>query len=664
MNDINIKDIVDKVGRNEFSVSSLDAELGEIYRDGKPFVSIEQFLDDDYYLGKTGKDLYPENRPELLDIFDPQKNYLEVIFAGATSIGKTFMACISLCYMMAQLGHYVSPHRWLGCSATSPIVFINMSITAKKAEEVVFARVKNMVDSSPFFREEFQRDKRLRSSLVWWLEYLGIDRTTDLARTGASIQFHPGTGESLSALGEDVYGGAIDEANFFRVIEKSLRARGEAYDPAQSLYDTIKRRMIGRFSVSGQSLGKLFLLSSAQYPDDFIERRIEESEADDSLGTTVKVIRKSVWGAKKKVFLRGKSVFSDKVFRVEVGTSRRNSRLLDRYDRKTGKVEKKKYKDIEGKIISPPVELWSEFSRDLDGAIRDLGGEVTRAMVPYFPDIQMLYAAEVEELEHPYSKPETSLRDGAQLLEDVLFKKNEETGRWAPKRHPKKPRYFHVDMGLSGDALGVSIAHVAGWMPIMLSDGEQEDRPIIEVDLMLRVVPSIELREVQFSDVEGIFLRLRRLGMYFRYGSFDLKIMSAALMQSLAAQGFSVGKLSVDTDLTPYQILKDSYHYRCMRSYAYKIIIDELITLEKRKDKIDHPPGGKKDVADSLAGAVYNAFTHELRASPERLAGRRPVVISTRPEGYHRRLKRDKEKLEKEEIRDAIREFEEEEQSK
>lgn len=662
MEDIDIEAVVRKVDKNLFSFADLDASLNEVYRDGKPFVSIEQFIDDDYYLGGVGKSLYPDNRPDLLDIFHPSNNYLEVVFAGATSVGKTFMTCIALAYMIGQLGHYINPHKWLGASEVTPIVFINMSITARKAEEIVYSGVKGMIDSSPYFQENFQRDKRLRSSLVWWLKHLGQTQASDLTRSGPSIQFHAGTSEYLSGLGENVFGGAIDEANFFRVVEKSLKSRGEKYDPAQKLYDTITRRLKGRFSAAGQTLGKIFLLSSAQYPDDFIERRINEAEEDGSLGTTVKVIRKSLWEAKKGVSISGSSVFSGKTFRVEVGTTRRNSRLLDTYDKKTGKITVRKYDDIEGKVIEPPVELWPDFHRDIDGAIRDFGGEVTRAIIPYFPDIQMLYEAEQDDLQHPYSAVNTTLRDGVQFLQDILFKKEKDTGRWVLKRHPKKARYFHVDTALSGDSLGLSIVHVSGWATVMLPGGVREDRPVFETDLMLEVVPPSG-GEIQFSDVEGVFLMLRRFGMYFRFGSFDLKIMSAASMQRLAAQGFAVDKLSVDTDLTPYQVLKDAYYDRRMRTYLYNIVTDELFRLEKKKDKIDHPPGGKKDVSDGLAGSVFNAFRHEFKASPERLEARKPV---TRPQAVSesQRIRRDKERLEKEEIRDVIRQVREEDNQK
>ena len=117
---MDVFDTLKSVSNNELSLDNFDSDMYDIYRDGKPFVSIEQFLEDDYYFGKIGKDLYPENKEDLIDIFDPRNTYLEIILAGAIGWGKTFLACIGLSYIIGQLSAYNNPHKWLGASPTSP----------------------------------------------------------------------------------------------------------------------------------------------------------------------------------------------------------------------------------------------------------------------------------------------------------------------------------------------------------------------------------------------------------------------------------------------------------------------------------------------------------------------------------------------------------------
>jgi len=641
-----IDDTLHDINRLEFSVGAMDADLYGIYKEGRPFVDIEQFLEDDYYFGKIAKDLYPDNKPDLIDIFDPRNNYVEVILAGAIGWGKTFLACIGLAYMIGQLSAYTNPHRWLGASPTSPLVFINMSVNAKKAKEVIFTRLKVMVDSSPYFKERFPRNTRLIDSLEWNVKQEEVG-----TRTGQQIIFKPGTGESLSALGDDIYGGACDELNFFRIVEKSKRAFGKSFDPAQKLYDTVSRRTKSRFMSSGLPLGKLFLISSAQLPDDFIERRVDEATKDGSLGRTIKYIKKSQWEGKKDVFLSGIPVFSNKTFRVEVGSSRKTSRIIDEYDVKQETVIKKEDFTITGKVLNVPVELWQDFYRDVEGSVRDFGGEVTRAIYPFFPDAEVIYDAIDSELVHPWSRQDTTLQDGSRLIIGSLFEVDEETKKWKPKRHPKKARYWHIDIALSGDALGLAVVHIGGWKQVMIAPNVFEDLPIIEVDLMLRVVAPSN-GEISFGNVRAVLLNLKNHGMYLRFGSLDLKTMSADFMQIMRTKGVPCDHLSVDKDITPYTITKNAFYDSRMMMYEYEPVLTEFSQLEKNSEvnKVDHPPQGSKDVADAVTGATFQAFNHELKLSADEIKARLPHMKRAKSKDQIRQRLQDAE----EEMRDFV----------
>jgi hypothetical protein len=606
----------------ELSLENLMDGMTSVYRAGAPPVTIQQYLEDPYYMGKVARDLYPDNVPDVLDIFHPNNNYIEVILTGATSIGKTFMAALCMSYIIYNMGCFTNPHRWLGASPASPIVLINMSVNAQKAREVIFTRVKTMCDMSPYFREQFPRDMRLVDSLVW---RTSTDREDVKARTGAQIMFKPGTGDSLSALGDDIYAGIGDELNFFRVIEKSKRSYGEAFDPAQRLYDVISRRMKGRFSAGGLALGKFFLLSSAQYPDDFIERRIAEAEEAGDLGNTVKVIRKSIWQAKRSVFINGAPVFSDKKFRVEVGTTRRGSRLLDVYDKRTQQLTGRGLTDVEGKVLAVPVELWDDFYRDIEGAVRDFGGEVTRAIAPFFNDTDVIYAATTAEpaLVHPWTVEETTLEDGSALVKEALFAYDEKEKRWRLKRHSGKLRYAHVDSSESGDSTGVAVVHVGGWKR-EIKAGKEYDEPVIEPDLVLRINPP-RGGEIRFARVREIFYALRNYGMSFGGITYD-SFQSTDSIQELTARGFRAEKLSVDRDVAPYNYLKDCFFDRRLQMYYYEHLITELSRLERKTSKIDHPANGSKDVADALAGAVWGCYINSSKLSDSDAAARMPKV--------------------------------------
>ena len=633
---------LETVNNSELALKNFDIDLYEVYRDGRPPVTIQQFLDDDYFLGKAGKDIYPDNRPDIEDIFDTENNYAEVILAGSIGWGKTYLVCLGLCYMIYQLSCYVNPHKWLGSAPTSPIIFINMSVTQVKARTGIFQRLKNLIDQSPYFKEVFIRNMRLKDTLEWSVEQKELG-----SRSGKQVIHKPGTGENLSALGDDIFGGAIDEANFFKVVEKSKKAvDGGAYDPAQIVYNTVSRRMISRFMSGGKMLGKLFVLSSATIPDDFIERRIAEAENAGQLGTSVKVIRKNWWTGKRNLDLIGKpKAYGDKRFRVEVGTAQKNSRILDSYDPKTGEIKEViSDEDCTGKIIRPPIELWYEFYRDVDGGVREFGGEVTRAVSPFIRDVELIYDSanrgREKGLEHPWDAEETTLADGSNLIIKDMFEKveviNDKTGetrkKWQLKRHPKRPRYFHVDIALSGDALGLAIVHQVGWKKVFRGFGVEEELPVFETDLMLRV-KAPQGGEINLGNMRAVLFDLRQHGVYFRKGTFDLKTMSADSMQILKSRGFddiehlSVDRKREDKHEDPYEVLKDSIYDARLDMYYYLPAIEELTRLEKTPDKVDHPARGSKDVSDALAGAVFNAFMDTLLSSPSRLDGYLPSLI-------------------------------------
>jgi len=609
----------DKFERNVLNFDELDGDLQDIYTGGTPPVTIKRFIEDDYYMAKIAGDLYPENRPDILDIFAPDKNYVEIILTGATSIGKTFLASLAITYIIYLIGKFRNPHLWLGGSPASPIVIINMSISAEKAKQVVFTRIKTMIDTSPYFREEFRRDYKLGDTLVW---NLSKEPDDEKRKMGSILMLKPGTGDSLSALGDDIFSGVGDELNFFRVIEKSKRTHGEALDPAQRLYDVISRRMKGRFSAGGMTLGKFFLLSSAQYPEDFIERRIREAEESGDLGKTIKIIRKSIWEAKGNVFISGKPFFCGKTFRIEVGTVSRGSRIIDTYDKKTGEVVIGTEGNFEGKIINVPIELWDDFYRDIEGSVRDFAGEVTRAISPFFSNADFIYESIDYELRHPWTKEETTLEDGSLLNTKVLFQFNEKDGKQKPIIDPHKFRTIHVDLAKSGDSAGMAVVHISKWVETMDS-GKKILQPFFIVDMMLRIVPPMG-GEIQFDKVLNIIRMLRNNGMAIGKVTYD-SWQSTHSLQILKTEGFNTDELSVDKDVSPYIYLRNCMADKRLKMYNYEPVITELVRLEKKADKVDHPPNGSKDVSDALCGAVWNAFQLDARSSPDIMDARMPV---------------------------------------
>jgi len=81
---------------------------------------------------------------------------------------------------------------------------------------------------------------------------------------------------------------------------------------------------------------------------------------------------------------------------------------------------------------------------------------------------------------------------------------------------------------------------------------------------------------------------------------------SVDTIQILKKKGIRAEYLSVDRSIEPYQTLKESIYGGNISCHKMEVLLDELSRLEITKaQKVDHPPGSSKDVADAVCGAVY-----------------------------------------------------------
>jgi len=78
-------------------------------------------------------------------------------------------------------------------------------------------------------------------------------------------------------------------------------------------------------------------------------------------------------------------------------------------------------------------------------------------------------------------------------------------------------------------------------------------------------------------------------------------------IQILKSRGIEAEILSVDKDTKAYDTFKEMLHTKRFDCYYYEPLHKEYQRLELIKGKkVDHPPGGSKDVCDAVAGVCYN----------------------------------------------------------
>jgi hypothetical protein len=235
-------------------------------RPGRKFelVDIETFVCSPEYMGQ--KDfIRPAILSELKRLLEPDPSrYHEVVLGGGIGIGKNYFADMALAYLVYDLSSFYSPQLEFGLAPGSSIVLMMQSASIKLAKSVLFNQFKARISLCPYFIKNFPFDKKVRTEL----------------RFPNDIIITPLSSTDTAALGLNIWGGVIDELSFMPTIIGSKKGgkEGSTYDQAETLYNTVIRRMESRFMILGKIPGKLFLIGSANYPGNFIDRKIQDTE--------------------------------------------------------------------------------------------------------------------------------------------------------------------------------------------------------------------------------------------------------------------------------------------------------------------------------------------------------------------------------------------------
>ncbi len=414
----------------------------------------------------------------------------------------------------------------------------------------------------------------------------------------------------------------VDEANFLEVIEDSKRTgTADVYDAAEEMYNAVWTRMTSRFMRAGKVPGMIVMISSPRYPDDFLERKVQLAK---EMGDKSRVFYKrlKMWEAKPQIW-QGERIWSGDKFRFDV----EEMRVIEEGD----PVPTNAHGELH-EIITPPIELKTEFEKSPERSLRDLDARPLLAISPYFRNKGKVKDALKKTIINPFNE-KTLVFDANFKCEDNYF------------------RYIHIDLGLKKDAVGIAMTHIPRFIAIDKTNivsgnftTEILNMPEIIVDFVGRVTAAQPGEEILFSDVQEIIYQLTDLGFFISLISFD-KFQSSYIQQQLRDDGYTVAELSMDRTSSKiivdhdqktergrrdgyrkestgrqytaaYQSLKDAMYEDRIKIPYHEYLLRELLRLESiRKNNIDlvtKPNKGSDDVAQALAGSVFNAVCNEI----------------------------------------------------
>jgi hypothetical protein len=592
-------------------------------------VSCEKWLYDDEYFGHVGKAMWPVVKEEFFRIMESNPRPGRLILKGSIGWGKTWLSSVIMARIMYELCCLRSPQLYYGLSPTSMIAFMNLSVSGGHAYRVMFVELLNMIDSSPWFVRYMPR-KRPGSAAIYFLKKL--------------ISFVPGSSSELAALGQNLFGGVIEEANFFPVVTGSKRLRFSLeteYDLAKRLHDSMWRRIESRYQRRGRIPGMLILNSSANYPGDFLDRMAGH------LDKYTMCIDHSEWETQPQ------SRYSGKKFFVFVGNKYTLPKILKTED------ELELYRQ-KGDVIAVPEEYADDFVRDLAGSLRDIGGMTVRSTNKFILETSRIYSMFDEtraglHIPIPFAERYYDGMPAEDFPDNVAVDKFLNPVSHIRKTrealvHPKAMRFVHVDLATSKDSAGIAIGHVGRLDEVkrrregsMGLEQVKEVVPVIYVDLAIRIRPSFG-HEVQIDSIRDLLHTLNQeVGFRFAKITFD-NFQSFSTIQLLTGRFGEdvVGILpspSKKPDAPHWWSLRDAINEGRVFCYEYAPLRDEILGLEHNPvtKVIDHPVDGSHDVAEAVAGMIFNVMqNYEVG-----LAGEMSPGISSRPESLEGRLERE-----------------------
>lgn len=546
-------------------------------------VSINQFISDPEYLGKTnrnGEAVYPFWKDTLSEIFRAGNKYNEIILSGATRIGKTSTAIVIASYMLYRLMLYRNPHEYFKKKEVSRFSIIFANLTKDLALGVAFREFNDTLKESPWFNAHGSFSKS--------------ERNFYYIPEGDKIEIIP-VSDSAQALGKQTWFALIDETNFAKAGIKDIN---KAKQHMKSLYDTINARISGTFRLGGEVYGKLVASSSKNTDSDFLSDHIESQL--NSGNKHLYLVDEPQWK------ILPPEMFSSEKFYFTVG---------DRYKR--GFVIPKEHEDADHfkeyesqgyRIIEAPEELRRNFIADYDIALRDIAGiSVTGTMG--FITQEVITPCVSETRYNPFYTDTIQIgtHDNASIEEFFHLEA-------VPSELKHCYMSIHLDLAEVSDRQGIAGTVVDGSKIVEDMNGRKISMPFFR-EIFVVGIEAPRGDRMSYQKVINFLMWLRRNGFNIGIVSTD-QFQSSYVRETLSQQGFNTTKISVDRSEDPYIGLKNMLYDQRIELVKNQVQEDELVNLQRIGNRIDHPTNGSKDLSDALCGSVWNLVENQIRPTP------------------------------------------------
>jgi len=548
-------------------------------------VDIDTFLNSEAYLGKTnrnGEAVYPFWRKTLHEIFDSGNKYWEIIFSGATRIGKTSTAISGVSYMLYLLMCLRDPQKYFGTKEISKFSILFFNITKELARGVGFREFNDTLKASPWFcaRGTFTRSED---------NYIYIPE-------GGKIVIEYGS-DAAHGLGKQTFCCVMDECNFAQAGVKDVK---KAKAKMKNTYTTIAARVSGTFKHGGQVFGKIFACSSKRSDSDFMEDYVAD-QLKAGAGEHMYIADAPQWEVKPR------GTFSEETFTIAVGGRHQKSFVVPDnqcFPEALADLESQGYR-----LLHPPMDMRSNFLADFNVALRDLAGIAVLGAASYFTQEMLTKVINTQRRNPFYSDIlQTGVKDNI-AIEDYFHIEE------VPPELKRVPIYIHLDLSLVSDRTGISGGGITGRKDIVSPDGKTISVPVF-TQMFAVAIEAPRDDKISYSKVVAFICWLRKCGYNIARISRD-QFQSEYLAQELEKQGFTVDKISLDRTPDGYVGFHSVIIEERIDLLDSKLLQDELIHLQRDlvTGKLDHPIGGcfTPDTLIQLADGTQRTMGHLIK---------------------------------------------------
>ena len=550
----------------------------------KTFIQDKKFLGADWMLSQRQQELvhaaeriYLKSMYPLLAaecggywqerLHDPMKNLITAQWGkGGGKDSTVRVASIRVAYLLMCLK---SPQRYFGMPEDDSIHMLNIAVNAAQAQRAFFDPLVKMTQRG-WFKD---RADPKRDSIIY----------------DKNLQAISGHSDAESQEGLNIILGVADEIDAFKakgeMVGQGNRAR-EASTSAESILNMLKSSASTRFPENYKRVA----ISYPRYLGSTIQNLTAEAKKDvDEVGDSVSIYFASgpyaTWEVNPRI--KGKEDFA------------------------------------------------SDYRKDPDEAAAKYECKPTRATDAYFRNpIQFRQA--VDRPEQPITVSYRLTNTASLQDPDRKIRGWEPVFTFAPDfRVVPGARYaIHADLAIKGDRAGVAMSHVERWeerelvsvddtgyvtrqqtvVPILRNDftiyfeadASATDAQTIDPDTGKEQVLS---REIQIRWVRDLIYQLIKMDFYIGLVTYD-GFQSADSMQTLERHGILTDRVSTDRDPNIWKTLKDIASDARLRMPYSQLLQEELEALSRMTGgKVDHQPGGSKDLADAFSCSLVGALT-------------------------------------------------------